>query len=457
MRALIIALLLAGSATAQEPNAAINVQVFRPSPHDHDMFTVMGSHLPEHLHYTASTVLHYGHNPLVFVDRTTLAGERHAVVRDQLTLDVMASLSLWGWVDLGVALPVFLFNDGDPTGFASPTQSVSGSQIGDLRVSPKVRLLKRDVDDGGEERPGFGLALDLRVSLPTGAADAFVSDGLSFAPALIADYRSTRVHIALNVGARLREAQTYKFLTVGHELTARLGLGVDLLPNRLSLIGEVYGASSEFTLNTTYAEGILGARYQTAMGLAVTAGGGAGFIQGYGSTEVRLFAGLTWSPPAPQPPEPELFLPAPIQPVQKPQPRPAPKPIAKPVAPPTPPPARVAIVQNKIVIADKIYFIPRSARMAEGGMELLIAVAALLNDNPHVTRVRIEGHTDQAGFLRLSKRRAVAVKTILVSLGVAETRLFAVGRGAAKRIVRGTSARAREANRRVEFHIVETP
>jgi outer membrane protein OmpA-like peptidoglycan-associated protein len=72
-------------------------------------------------------------------------------------------------------------------------------------------------------------------------------------------------------------------------------------------------------------------------------------------------------------------------------------------------------------------------------------------------RVRIEGHTDSTGGNakneELSQRRADAVKTILVSRGVKETQITALGMGEDHPIADNKTADGRAKNRRVELHI----
>jgi outer membrane protein OmpA-like peptidoglycan-associated protein len=72
-------------------------------------------------------------------------------------------------------------------------------------------------------------------------------------------------------------------------------------------------------------------------------------------------------------------------------------------------------------------------------------------------RIRIEGHTDSTGGKakneELSQRRADAVKTILVSRGVKETQITALGMGEDHPVADNKSADGRQKNRRVELHI----
>ncbi|MEW6299327.1 MAG: OmpA family protein, partial [Thermodesulfobacteriota bacterium] len=93
---------------------------------------------------------------------------------------------------------------------------------------------------------------------------------------------------------------------------------------------------------------------------------------------------------------------------------------------------------------------------------VLDEAARLLQENPTV-RVTIEGHTDAIGTeaynLRLSRRRAEAVKRYLVAKGVAAERLATVGRGEGQPIAPNTNPdgtdnpEGRAMNRRAELKV----
>jgi len=104
-------------------------------------------------------------------------------------------------------------------------------------------------------------------------------------------------------------------------------------------------------------------------------------------------------------------------------------------------------------------------RFASGQAELppaerpsLDKMAELLVDQPAL-RVRIEGHTDNAGSetlnLELSEQRAEAVKLALVERGVGTDRVIAEGVGAARPIADNATSEGRSRNRRVEVYIEE--
>jgi OOP family OmpA-OmpF porin len=95
----------------------------------------------------------------------------------------------------------------------------------------------------------------------------------------------------------------------------------------------------------------------------------------------------------------------------------------------------------------------------KGTQATLASVLKVLQDNPSITKVRIEGHTDNDGDDRmnqsLSESRANAVLKWLVKNGVAESRLVAVGCAAKDPLVPNTSEDNKQKNRRTEFDIEE--
>ena len=123
-------------------------------------------------------------------------------------------------------------------------------------------------------------------------------------------------------------------------------------------------------------------------------------------------------------------------------------------------PARAYVTdRGAIVITNRIEFATGSGRILRASEAVLGDVLAILESAEDLHRIRVEGHTDDRGRdasnLRLSTLRAASVRTWLVAHGIAAERIEAWGCGELHPIETGTSTRARQANRRVEFFIVE--
>jgi OOP family OmpA-OmpF porin len=142
-------------------------------------------------------------------------------------------------------------------------------------------------------------------------------------------------------------------------------------------------------------------------------------------------------------------------------------PIRVAVAPPAPAPKlddpppekKVEIRDNHIEITEKIQFALDKAEILSVSFGLLDEVAKVVQENPHVQKVSIEGHASDEGDekynLQLSKARAESVRQYLVKKGVAQDRLSSTGFGESKPLTANDTPEGREKNRRVEFNITK--
>ncbi len=128
--------------------------------------------------------------------------------------------------------------------------------------------------------------------------------------------------------------------------------------------------------------------------------------------------------------------------------RPPPPPAA---APPPPP------VQKKIVLRG-VNFDFNKATIRPDAAGILREAATILKENAKL-QVSVEGHTDAIGSdeynLKLSLRRATAVKQFLVKEGIAESRLSVRGFGKTQPVASNDTDDGRAQNRRVELKVVE--
>ena len=110
-------------------------------------------------------------------------------------------------------------------------------------------------------------------------------------------------------------------------------------------------------------------------------------------------------------------------------------------------------VGGKIVL-EGITFASGGANISPESQEILDKAYKTLKAYPDMV-VEIRGYTDNTGNrafnVKLSERRAIAVKNYLVSKGISPDRLIAKGYGPADPIADNSTAEGRRKNRRIEF------
>jgi len=113
--------------------------------------------------------------------------------------------------------------------------------------------------------------------------------------------------------------------------------------------------------------------------------------------------------------------------------QPAPTPAPEP-EPAPPPPPKVEVKDDSVALADPVEFDGETAKLTDGGKAMLDDVATELKAHPEVVKLRIDARADGAGnaaakkkSLKLANQRAAAVRTYLISKGIAGARLTAAG------------------------------
>lgn len=122
-------------------------------------------------------------------------------------------------------------------------------------------------------------------------------------------------------------------------------------------------------------------------------------------------------------------------------------------------PKRVEVTKDKIVIREKVQFEQGKSKILPESDSLLEEVAKVMNENPRIKHVRVEGHASAEGNdrmnMKLSKARAKAVMEHLINDGVEKGRLESKGFGETQPIGDNDTEEGRMLNRRVEFVITE--
>ncbi len=116
------------------------------------------------------------------------------------------------------------------------------------------------------------------------------------------------------------------------------------------------------------------------------------------------------------------------------------------------------IAQNQTSTLHNIFFDFNSYTLKPQSYIELKKLVYFLKDNPTIT-IEIAGHTDNVGTaeynMKLSLKRAMAVKNYLVKNGINPRRLITKGYGATRPIAPNTTEKGRKLNRRVEIKILK--
>jgi peptidoglycan-associated lipoprotein len=153
----------------------------------------------------------------------------------------------------------------------------------------------------------------------------------------------------------------------------------------------------------------------------------------------------------------------------EPPPPPPPPPTSTAAATPRPAPAatntaadaarqrEAALAQMRSTMAEMVFFDYDLADIRSDTRAVLDRKARVMRDEPTV-RIRIEGHADERGSteynLALGSRRAEAVRTYLMGVGVPAPRIEITTFGEGRPLERGTSESAWSRNRRAEFAVL---
>lgn len=126
-------------------------------------------------------------------------------------------------------------------------------------------------------------------------------------------------------------------------------------------------------------------------------------------------------------------------------------------------PVLARVIDNEIVIKQQVQFQVYGSSRGETvdpvSNDLMNEIRDVLNQHPEITRVEVQGHTDDSGNDRfnqhLSEERAQAVRQWLLDAGIPASKLVAKGYGYTKPLADNRIRQGRQQNRRVQFVIVE--
>lgn len=450
---------------------SVTLDQFHPTETAEDGLEVSRPVDLDHHRFSAMATLEYAHNPLVYEVVTGNANTRleDALVDHQLALHVGGAFGLTDRLTAFAGISSSLVMVGvDRPGHVG----ADGTRLGDVVLGGRMRLLGKPRLG---EAPYGALAIQVGVTLPVAHWTSPTShltgeSGVMVTPEVLAEVGGRKVRVTANAGARVRSREELEHFTVGPELTWGLGLGVPLV-HGLELDVETYGAtalgSNFMNRGSTPVEAIGGLRWRGGTGWTAALGAGPGLVGGYGSPDFRAVASMGWSQPPPPPPVVEEGITSvPASPdwdrdgIADSRDR----------CPRVPGPASndgcalyvrlepTELAPAEIVIVSRIEFDTSDSIVLRAGDAILEEIRAVLEVNPQLRRVAIEGHADERDTddnnMALSQRRANAVMLWLTNHGVAPGRLEARGYGEREPFAAGTTPAAQQTNRNVQFFIL---
>ena len=291
--ALVVASLLC-AATHARAQRAFDLSRFSPALDPDSFIGVQGTRTPGPSRVTLGLFLDYAHDLL-----TVQSGTRSDIdlVQHRFEGVLSAEAGLGGRTALALSMPLVLYQHGER--LASSEPRLPSFATGDPLLQLRYRLLgEPSTADATQRRDGPGVALQLGAALPAGDADAWLGEGAVRAQAqLLADLHLLGAGIGASLGVRHRFESARVFdVRVRDEMTFGAGIEMPIPPLfPLSALVEFRGATA-FKSATTALEGEVGARLRLHSGFVFTLAGGAGLSGAVGTPDVRVIAGLWYTP-----------------------------------------------------------------------------------------------------------------------------------------------------------------
>ncbi|MBS1150191.1 MAG: OmpA/MotB [Myxococcaceae bacterium] len=281
-------LVISTTAAAQTPRELPSFELehlsFNPSQRE-SLLIGSGDLLPAG-QFRGSLIAHYQHNPLLLFQ---VGAAPRSVVRSRVTAHLLAAYGITRWLEVGLQLPVVVFQSGDQIPELTPLASAG---LGTPWLQARLALLSEE-----QKRP-IDLAFQLGLGLPLGSSAALTRDAsVTVNPRLGAGKRFGLIRAGAEVGALIRQGRVLspENPTVGDEVGSVMQLGASAATTNEGLRGELTVLGwVPFTRTGASAEVLLGARYLLGpVELFAIGGPGFGRTPGTPAFRVMLGAGLS--------------------------------------------------------------------------------------------------------------------------------------------------------------------
>jgi outer membrane protein OmpA-like peptidoglycan-associated protein len=286
------ALLLAPALAAGQTN--VNAEFLRPTP-GNNYLGARDAQILAHALLRFEALFNFADDPAIVIEQQNdQTINETKIVDSQSAVDLMAAFGIKNILEFGVALPVALFQNGETLNGIN-TSAVQSGKLGDIRLSAKARLI------GDSERTdGFFLSFTPELTLPTGSGEDFF--GAASASGLIAltgTWVSDRLALSASAGPRFQQDVAIANLAIGDSLETQFAIAYRAT-EKIRLMAETDGA---FSLEGGALEsGQLplefrgGAHIKVAPNVIIPVGFGAGLVDGLGSPDFRVLAGVIFAP-----------------------------------------------------------------------------------------------------------------------------------------------------------------
>ncbi|MBL8917552.1 MAG: OmpA family protein [Myxococcaceae bacterium] len=285
--------LLTTSVMGQEAVPGFELERLRFNPGARAGLLVDSADLLEPLGLRVGLTGHYQHDPLVVVNQRN---ERLAsAVRSRLGVHLTGAFGITRWLEVGLQLPVVLWQAGDDLGAVGFTRISGAAALGTpwlhLRAAPLQQARGAPLDVSVGLGVGFPFGADASLTRdPTLSVAPVVAAGRTFSPGARPDF--LRVGGSLSVlvrGAR----QLTTSATVRDEVGSSFSAGLMVSTLGTGLRGELSGRLDvPFTRSPLAGELMVGVRSPRLGPIELSAVGGPGFGQQPGTPSFRVLAGV---------------------------------------------------------------------------------------------------------------------------------------------------------------------
>jgi hypothetical protein len=271
---------------------------YQPAERGGDFYLLDSASIRGHLVTAGGATLDWGHRPLVVLSGADGRVTKE-LVGEQLFTHLGASVTFRERFRAGVSIPFAPWVSGEDATLGSESyRGPSGVALGDIRLGGDALVLGKPGDP-------WHLSAGLRLFLPTGSEEKFAGDGgLRAEPRAVAAGDRGIVGWAVELGYAYRfQKQVFAGAPIGDQLCLAAAGGVRLYQNRL-FVGPELGMSALVWDGSRFLAGrftpfelLVGARYRVTRDWRVGGAIGPGLSRGLGTPQIRVLAGVEWSPP----------------------------------------------------------------------------------------------------------------------------------------------------------------